>query len=223
MDLTGETFNKLKVLSKSPERTKQGKVQWLCQCQCGGTSIRTTGDLNSGQAKSCGCSRKEFLIERNKQNATHNQSQSLTYSSWSGMKTRGKIKSGSYENIKVCDRWLNSFENFLEDMGERPSKDYSIERINVNGDYAPDNCIWADKKQQAENKGDYRNNKSGKKGVYKIPDKLIYAATWILNGKTRAKYFSITKLGEELAFFAACECRDQMIELLNKNGGHYVV
>lgn len=88
---------------------------------------------------------------------THGMSRTRTYSSWIGMKQRCyDKKSLRYKNyggrgIKVCDRWLNSFENFLEDMGVRPDGNFTLDRVDVDGDYCPENCRWADAKTQANN------------------------------------------------------------------------
>lgn len=151
-DLTGHRFGALVCLMQG-ERTLSGKVTWLCQCDCGNTITRQADNLKIGGDKSsCGC------IHRG--NYSHGHSiggPSSTYGIWCAMKRRCTNPEGAdWDNyggrgITVCDRWMNSFENFLVDMGCRPDG-LSIDRINVNGNYEPDNCRWADSFEQAANK-----------------------------------------------------------------------
>ncbi len=102
--------------------------------------------------------------------------QSTEYQSWSGMKRRCINKTNhAYSRyggrgINICDRWITSFENFYSDMGHKP-EGYSIERINNDGNYEPDNCKWATPAEQSKNKRMYKNNKSGATGVTKVGEK----------------------------------------------------
>jgi hypothetical protein len=150
--VVGQKFGRLTVLFEAYVRNRA--KYWFCLCDCGNTKVIRTGNLKSGTSKSCGCLQKELLSEKK---ATHKMSHSGTYRSWKSMKARcnnpnsPKYKSYGGRGITVCDRWINSFEDFLEDMGERPSRKYSIERKNNNGNYEPENCIWLLKGKQQRN------------------------------------------------------------------------
>lgn len=152
MDLTGEVFGRLIVLSYV-DRVNRNK-RWLCQCSCERLVIVYGSNLKCGTTKSCGCLRRELAIKR----ATiHGGYRTPTYSSWHSMKNRCyNKKSLDYPHyggrgIRICRRWFFHFKNFLEDMGERPTGT-SIDRIDVNGHYTPDNCKWSTPSEQNSNK-----------------------------------------------------------------------
>jgi hypothetical protein len=155
-NLEGQRFGKLLVIDRA-ENIK-GRTAWLCACDCGKETIVLGKQLKNKMAKSCGCLRTEKLLARTvKHMATSNGKQTSEYKCWAGMKKRCyNPKNKEYKNyggrgIKVCDRW-QSFENFLADMGYKPSPEYSIERKNVGGDYEPGNCIWIPLSEQCDNK-----------------------------------------------------------------------
>lgn len=151
IDITGIKYNKLTVVKKVAAKSK-ASAYWECLCDCGKVSIVAGCKLKSGATKSCGCHRAALL-----NNLTHGMAnKTRTYKTWKEMRQRclnpnnDKAKWYSAAGVTICDRWLESFENFLEDMGERPEQ-MTLDRINPYGNYEPTNCRWATQKQQMNN------------------------------------------------------------------------
>lgn len=154
--LTGQRFGKLVVLRH--DRTER-EAYWTAVCDCGGSITERGSRLRNGSTIDCGCGKFErasLALRR------HGMWETRTWNIWSGLRQRTCDPNNKDWNnyggrgIKCCERWLHSFEAFLEDMGECPSTKHSIERVDHNGNYDPSNCVWATMKQQNRNR---RNNR----------------------------------------------------------------
>ena len=155
-DISGEKYGRLTAVSRTEHAGSC--AYWTCQCECGETCVVATSDLRSGHTRSCGCLRREIAP---KASLTHGNTRgrrfSPTYVVWTAIKMRClRASSPTYKDygargITVCDRWRDSFEAFLADMGERPSRKHSIDRINNSKGYEPGNCRWATQAEQVRN------------------------------------------------------------------------
>jgi len=177
MDLTNQRFGKLLVLGpfkKGPGRQRGFEYSWLCRCDCGVEKYIKQEYLRSGKTNSCGCLRRETMAAKQ---FKHGYSRTRTYRSWQRIKQRCHDSNNpAYRDyggrgIQMCSRWRDSFENFLADMGECPGDDFSIERIDNNAGYVPNNCRWATAKGQARNT---RRNR-----ILELDGKSLCLAEWV--------------------------------------------
>jgi hypothetical protein len=153
-ELIGQKFGRLTVESLNPVRSLSGNTRWNCICDCGNKTTIRKDSLTGGLSNSCGCYQKERVT-------THGMTGIPEYHVWEGMIQRClNSDSTSYNNygargVTVCDRWLNSFEAFYEDMGPRPSLSYTLDRKENNLGYYKENCKWSTWEEQHNNR---RNN-----------------------------------------------------------------
>lgn len=155
VDLTGQKFGRLTVISEAG-RAKNGAKKWRCLCDCGNEHFVITGNLLNNSVRSCGCYRKEYV--RNK-NYVHGKSQTRLHGIWRGIKQRcfnpneNCFDSYGGRGITICKEWKDDFQAFYDwAINNGYADNLSIDRIDVNGNYEPSNCRWADNKTQANNK-----------------------------------------------------------------------
>lgn len=160
LDLVGSVFDRLTVVENKGKDNK-GSILWLCQCSCGTQVTTSTFMLRTKKKRSCGCLRREKAAAHCKSMTRHghyqNNKPTPEWSTWASMRARCTVKTHKQypdyggRGIGVCDRWLSSFESFLADMGPRPGKLYSLDRIDNALGYSKENCRWATHVEQNNN------------------------------------------------------------------------
>lgn len=204
-NLYGLSFNRWTVIGKHQrvEQKTSGvyKTMWPCRCSCGTERLVHASTLKSGESKSCGCLKQELATRRG---TKHGFSKTQAYASWVGARRRCTDETcEAYENyggrgIQMCDRWLDDFEAFLQDMGDRP-EGYTLDRIDVNGNYEPENCRLVTMTTQIVNRRKTRRNTSGRVGV------SWYQNAWNVKITVDGR---VINLGRHTDFDTACMVRD---------------
>ena len=155
-NLIGQKYERLAVVSFAG-KSKSSHLLWLCRCDCGNERIVEGGNLRRGNTKSCGCLKLQIMTERF---TTHGGRGTLGYTSYIDAKrrcTNPNTKNFHHYGGRGIKFLFNGFEEFFADVGPRPGKEYSLDRINNEGNYEPGNCRWATIKIQSRNKRTNRN------------------------------------------------------------------
>lgn len=162
LDLTGQRFGRLTAIQR--KKSQKGRSMWLCQCDCGNQKVVSSNHLTRGAVKSCGCLNKEIAHERGElskigeRTRKHGDFGTKLYGVWAGIKRRCQNPNTKYyadyggRGIRVCEDWQN-YEPFKEwALSQGYHEGMSIERIDVDGDYSPENCKWIPLSEQNRNK-----------------------------------------------------------------------
>ena len=158
INLTGKRFGRLTVLEKVENKGKTTNARWLCLCDCGNTTEVLGTTLRRGESTSCGCYRAEYWRERQKK---HGESGTRLATEWYAMRERCRrniphFKYWAGRGIKVCEEWENSFESFRDwALGNGYKDNLTLDRIDNDKGYSPDNCRWVTKAEQNKNRRPY--------------------------------------------------------------------
>lgn len=206
--LEGRKYGRLTIIKFNRWKISKDNIKnsyWECACDCGKSCVKPRYSLCD--TSSCGCYKSEIISA---QRTTHGYGKTPTYRSWCKMKERCNlptyIETEYYQDlgITVCERWSNSFENFLDDMGDRP-EGKTLDRIDVKKGYSPDNCRWADGTIQSYNTRRRSNNTSGRTGVYENDNGTFRSS--ITYYKDHIKLVDNVSFDEAVAVRAAAELK----------------
>lgn len=165
INIIGERYGRFTVLAVD---YSLGSRRWKCRCDCGEIRVLETGNIRSGNSRSCGCLNLELVTERGRNNKKHGYRNKPIYHIWVSMRQRCQNPNAqAWRNyggrgITVCKRW-QKFENFFADMGDQP-KGLDLDRINNDGNYEPSNCRWATRSQNIKNSRRRKRNALGQFG-----------------------------------------------------------
>jgi hypothetical protein len=155
IDEIDNIYGRLVVVKQEEYPAKNGAILWKCLCICGNFTKVQGAHLRNGKVRSCGCLRREDITKRS---TTHGLAKSDEYKVWCDIKARcfdtnnKEYKNYGLRGITICNAWLNSFENFIADMGNKPTKAHQIDRINTNAGYSAGNCRWVTSLINGQNK-----------------------------------------------------------------------
>lgn len=200
----GDSFGRWTLISRA--HVHKSRQQWECRCKCGVIRCVDEFNLRYGASKSCGCLKPGPV----RHGDSRNGNRAAEYAAWCHMKSRctnpraKKYADYGGRGIRVCDRWLYSYETFLSDMGRRPSPKHSLDRKDVNGDYTPENCRWATHYDQMMNK---RRHISAKfKGIWFSKAAGLWMAT--ITKDRKRSYLGSFALPEQAAAAYAAAARE---------------
>jgi hypothetical protein len=149
LELTGKRFARLFVIKRVG--AKRGRSMWLCACDCGNQTVKVGLEIKSGRTKSCGCWQRSLRLIHGMTRTTEYQTRRAMIARCHSPKSSSYARYGG-RGIRVCQRWLDSFQNFLNDMGKKPHPNLSLERVDNTKGYSKDNCVWATASEQQNNR-----------------------------------------------------------------------